>query len=385
MRQLAGRRFRKSAWMFGIFLALVLAPCRLLPTPAPAPVEISAESRISDLQAGRTSLSAGEQTDIRVGVVRVMTTDEPLAFQWSITGGTIVYGQGTCCVTYRAPEVAGTYQVQLAVQYGQELVQRSISLQVVVTPTPAEPTPVFTPVVPEATPVPTDLPLPDALAYFQRGQEYYFKRDFESAITDFTRAIELNYEPLAEAFYQRGYMYYTQRDYKPAVEDFSRAIELNHEAPGLVYYNRGNAHYYSGNNDQAIADYTQAIELKHEPLSWLHNNRGLAYRKLGAYEQAIADYSQAIELKHDPPHWPYYNRGNAYADMGQYDRAIADYNEALRLDPELVDAYYGRGLAYKQLGDTGAATVDFQQVLAMNNAYWRQEAEKQLQELAGGG
>lgn len=388
MIQSPGRRPKKFTWLIFALLSLFLAPCQILSTPAP-PLEISAESRVSELQAGRASLATGEQTDIRVGVVRVMNTDVPMAYQWNATGGDFIAGQGTCCVTYRAPDMPGTYEVHLALQYGNELIQRSITLTVVgSTPTPSapvEPTPTSTQVVPANTPGPVEVPLADAAAYYERGQDGYFKRDYQQAIADFSKAIELNYDPISEAYYQRGYMYYVQQDYKPATEDFTRAIELNYDPIGLVYYNRGNAAYYSGNGEQAVADYTRAIELEHQPVSWVYNNRGLAYRKLGAYEQAIADYNKAIELGHDPLHWPYYNRGNAYADMKVYDRAIVDYNEAIRLDPGLVDAYYARGVAYKQLGDAASAAADFQQVVTMDNDYWRQEAEKQLQELAAGG
>jgi hypothetical protein len=115
MTQSPGRRPKKFAWLIFALLSFFLAPCQILSTPAP-PLEISAESRVSELQAGRTSLATGEQTDIRVGVVRVMNTEVPVAYQWSATGGDFVAGQGTCCVTYQAPGMAGSYEVRLALQ-----------------------------------------------------------------------------------------------------------------------------------------------------------------------------------------------------------------------------------------------------------------------------
>lgn len=372
------RSFRNDRiWLIAISLIFGLVGCRN--APAPPPTEIPLDSRVSQLQASRPMLTAGEATDIRVGVVKVLGSEEPFEYQWATTGGVIAYGQGTCCVTYQAPETPGTYQVQLMVKYNNQLIQRSLSLTVIAPTSTPEPTPTSGP--PTNTPPPTEVPLASAAAYFERAQTHYFRRDYERTIADYTKAIELNYNPLSEPYYNRGYVYYITQEYSQAIADFSKAIELDYEPISLAYYNRGNAYYYKGDNDQAIVDYTQAITLEHEPLSWVYNNRGLVYRKKGQYEQAIADYTKAIELKHEPLNWPYYNRANAYADQGAYDKAIVDYNEALRLDPTSVDAYYQRGLAYRQLGDTNQAMADFKKVIEMGNDFWRQEAERQLLEL----
>lgn len=371
-------------WIIVILLSLSLTRCnRIVSTPVPPP-EMPAESKVGELSASRATLSAGETADLRVAVVKVLGAEEPFEFQWSTTGGLILFGQGTCCVTYQAPETPGAYEVHLTVKLNNQMVQRSLVLQVTAPTVTVEPSPTPSPAPPAeptATPVPTDIPLPDAIAYFQRAEAYYFKRDYERTIADYTKAIELNYDPLSDPYYNRGYVYYVQQDYTQAIADFTKAIELNYDPASVPYYNRANAHFYKGNNDHAIADYTRAIELNANPLSWVYNNRGLAYRKRGEYDLAVADYTKAIELKHDPPQWPYYNRGNAYADQGEYERAINDYNEALRLDPTIVDAYYQRGLAYKHQGDFNAARADFNKVLELATDSLRDQAEAQLQEL----
>lgn len=385
MSHQTGGRFKNLPWIIVILLSLGLTQCNRLAATPPPPVEIPIESQVGQLSASRTTLAGGETSEIRVAVVKVLGAEDPFEYQWSTTGGVILAGQGTCCISYQAPDTLGAYEVNLKVTHDNQLIQRTIVFQVTTPPTATvEPTATFTPTPPgepTATPVPTDLPLPDAIAYFQRAEDYYFKRDYERTIADYTKAIELNYDPLSDPYYNRGYVYYVQQDYTQAIADFTKAIELNYDPVSVPYYNRANAQYYRGNSDQAIADYTKAIELNADPLSWVYNNRGLAYRKRGEYDQAIADYTKAIELKHDPPQWPYYNRGNAYADKGDYDRAINDYNEALRLDPSIVDAYYQRGLAYKNKGDLNAAITDFKKVLELANDSLRSEAEAQLQGL----
>lgn len=373
-------------WIILIFLTLSLTQCSDLagfvstPTPPP-PTDIPVESSVSQLNTSRDKLETGETTDIQVGLVQIVGADIPIEYEWRTTGGEIAQGQGTCCITYEAPDEPGIYEISLTVKYGDQIVERATELEVTAPPVTVVPTETPTPVVAAETPEPVEEALETAEDYFTRAQDRYTRRDIEGTIVDYDKAIELGYEPLYEPVYNRGYIYYVEREYGQAIEDFTRAIELNYEPLSLPYYNRGNAYYYLGQNEEAIEDYTKAIELGHEPLNWLHNSRGLAYRKVGEYQKAIDDYTQAIQLKHDPLSWPFYNRGNVFAEIQRYDLAIADYTEALKVDPSNAEAYYSRGLAYKALGDVSRAKVDFNEALALGDEYMRKEAEAQLQEL----
>lgn len=370
----------KVVWLLGLLLSLFVASCRPV-SLSPPPTEIPLDSRVSALQSSRSTLPVKETAELRLDVVKIVNDTIQFQFVWNTTGGQIISGANTCCVTYQAPELPGSYQVQVTVAYGNQIIQRTITL-VAVEPTVAvTPSPTPSPVPPTNTPSPLDASLPDAKAYYERAGQNYLRRDYERTIADYTKAIELKYDPLSDAHYLRGFAYYLQREYSKAIEDFNTAIELTYDPVNQVYYDRANAYYYLGRYDQAISDYSKAIELQFEPASRPYNNRGLAYRKKGALEQAIADYTKAIELKHEPLNWPYFNRANAYAEQGQYDQAIADFTQALQLDDTSPDAYYNRGLAYKNKGDASQAIADFQKVLQLDQDYWRQEAEKQLQEL----
>ena len=78
----------------------------------------------------------------------------------------------------------------------------------------------------------------------------------------------------------------------------------------------------------------------------------------------------------------YNNRGLAYYYKGDYDRAIQDYDEAIRLNPNFAPAYYNRGLACRQKSQKKQAIADFRKVLELtDDLYWRQQAERHLQEL----
>jgi tetratricopeptide (TPR) repeat protein len=78
----------------------------------------------------------------------------------------------------------------------------------------------------------------------------------------------------------------------------------------------------------------------------------------------------------------YYNRGNACAAKGDHDCAIADYDQAIKLKPDFAEAYYNRGNDYAAKGDYDRAIADSKKYLELgHDAYWRQQAEKQLKEL----
>lgn len=378
-------------WLIPVLLGL---SCNYLtpPAPPPPPTPVPVDAQVSQLQASRADLLTGETVEIRVDVIKAVGVEDPFDYLWGTTGGLIAEGQGTCCVTYQAPETAGRYEVQLTVKHENQFVQRTIGLNVA-EPTP-EPVAVEPTVIPTLVAAPTLVlsgtvtaelvsqePLTDAQASFERAQVNYVQQDYERAIADYSQAIALNYEPQSEPYYNRAYIYYVQQNYEQAVEDFSRAIELNYEPLNIPYYNRGNAFFYLGDNERAIEDYSKAIELNYEPLSRLYNSRGLAYRRAGELERAIADYSLAIDLQHSPLTWPYYNRGNAYLDQERYDLAIADYTEVILLEAGNTAAYHQRGLAYKGLNQLDRAVVDFNKVLEIGDDYWRREATEQLQEL----
>jgi tetratricopeptide (TPR) repeat protein len=198
-------------------------------------------------------------------------------------------------------------------------------------------------------------------AYVERGIAYRYKGDNDRAIADYTDAIRLN-SINALAYYNRGLAYYYKGDYDRAIGDYTDAIRLN---PNDVnaYYNRGIAYKNKGDNDRAIGDYTDAIRLNPNYTN-AYNNRGLAYQDKRDYDRAIADYSDAIRLNPDYA-IAYYNRGLVYYNKRDYDLAIADNTEAIRLNPNYANAYDNRGLAYRYKGDNDRAIADHTEAIRL--------------------
>ena len=72
-------------------------------------------------------------------------------------------------------------------------------------------------------------------------------------------------EKLAEFYNYRGNEYREKKDYDKAIADFNKALELNCREPEAVYYNRGVTYGLKGHDDQAMADFNKVITLTDEP------------------------------------------------------------------------------------------------------------------------
>lgn len=73
---------------------------------------------------------------------------------------------------------------------------------------------------------------------------------------------ELEQEPTsAEAYNERGWSKYEQKDYEGALKDLDKAIELDSNSAN-AYNNRARAKYYKKDYLGAIKDYYKTIGLK---------------------------------------------------------------------------------------------------------------------------
>ena len=176
--------------------------------------------------------------------------------------------------------------------------------------------------------------LSDALKYYEEGNRYFEKGDYQKAIEMYSLAILYN-PNFSEAYFNRALSYYKLKEYDKAIEDYTKAIELDPKNP-IIYNNRGDAYYRKQDYMSAIKDYDKAIMLNPNYMK-AYYNRGLCYATLEQYDKAIQDFSKFIELN---PNFAeaYHLRGLAYEYSGDLDNAIKDYETALKLNPSLSEA-----------------------------------------------
>jgi len=117
-----------------------------------------------------------------------------------------------------------------------------------------QPKPVPTPA---ATPAPTPPP-PDFNFYQKRAEGSLAKGDFDSAVADYNKAIELKSDP--SAYLNRGVAFLKKNNYDLSIVDFSKVIELNPKET-VAYLNRGNSYEKKGELQKALSDYQKAVDL----------------------------------------------------------------------------------------------------------------------------
>src|SRR3990170_1092392 len=135
----------------------------------------------------------------------------------------------------------------------------------------------------------------------------------------------------AEAYLNHGAEDYQNSQYEHAILDFSKAIEINPRLPE-TYNNLGIAYGKGkGLHDQAIIYFSEAIEIN-PVYAEAYANRGVAYGNKGIYDKAISDFNKAIELN---PEYPdvYFNKAQLCEKTGRIREAVETYKEFIRYAP----------------------------------------------------
>jgi tetratricopeptide (TPR) repeat protein len=181
--------------------------------------------------------------------------------------------------------------------------------------------------------------------YNNRALLYLKNGNYQEALLDFTKAIELN--PVdAEIYFQRAGLYLFLEEYSKAFEDYQQAITINPNNPEY-YLHRALAYTIIGSIDEAKLD-LESAKITENKLNHLQNELGLSEFSKGSFQKAINHFSKFISLN---PHSAigYQNRGMAFYQAGKLNEAISDYNEAIRLNPFNVDLYQMRALVWMTL------------------------------------
>ncbi len=133
----------------------------------------------------------------------------------------------------------------------------------------------------------------NGFAYYNRANLYASNGDFERALKDYTKALDIDSKS-RDAYYNRGLVRARMNQYDLAVQDFGKAVSMD-SAFGDAYCNRGNVYYALKKYHLAISDYDKALEIDAKD-GVVYFNRGLAYLALGEKTRAGSDFKKAFEL-----------------------------------------------------------------------------------------
>jgi tetratricopeptide (TPR) repeat protein len=190
--------------------------------------------------------------------------------------------------------------------------------------------------------VPAKLCAEDVASYVARAKAHVEQREYDKAIADCDKAIELDFNS-AEAYELRGRAWIGKADREEAGKDADKAC----------------AHCR-----KALDDCDEALAINSK-LADAHTTRADAWRRLHQFDKALADCDKAIAIEPKAAR-AYGIRGDVRVFTREYDKVIADCNKALSLDPKLAEAYSYRAVAWLEKREYDKALADCDKTLALD-------------------
>lgn len=249
----------------------------------------------------------------------------------------------------------------------------------------------------------------NAAIYYQKAEELWKNNDPMGALEQINYSIDAS-SNYAGSFYFRGFIYlYGIRNFEKAVEDFTKSIQMQPDFEGAYFY-RGMASHNLEKNIDAIKDFTKVISMNKDntdayfmraliksnmndrqgaisdydeiikreksatpsiyKMSTVYNNKAYCLVELDNPREALPFVSKALNLDESEGYiWD--TRGEIYFKLGDYEKCIKDMNKAISIDEEADNSYYLRGLAKIKLGkkDEGCKDLSKAGELGKTEAY----------------
>lgn len=182
----------------------------------------------------------------------------------------------------------------------------------------------------------------DPWAYFYRADLHRRRNHLVRAFEDYTAAIDrdpTHLRGLAGAYRGRGMLSLHWRNYEQAIRDLTRALELD-PADTAALRARGTAYLHRGDWNKSLTD-ADGLLRQHADDNAAYKLRGQAYLALGEYRRADEDLTRAVRGGGDAE--TYYLRACVKVRLGDFKAAIFDCNDATSINPRLASAFYLRG------------------------------------------
>lgn len=172
--------------------------------------------------------------------------------------------------------------------------------------------------------------------HIEVGKFYHQQGNFEKAIEELRRAIEIN--PSNElAHFEMGNVYVKVKDDPNAEAEYKKVLDLNpHFFDAALELGRF-YHYRQRRIDLAVESFNKAIQ--ESPLNWGANYElGKIYKQQGYLEKALVNFKIASESNpgFDPIH---FELGKIYRDLGMPRSAIKEFERILRIGDNKNDVF----------------------------------------------
>jgi tetratricopeptide (TPR) repeat protein len=204
----------------------------------------------------------------------------------------------------------------------------------------------------------------NALLYNYRATLRENDKDFESAIGDLNRAIEV--DSLNDQWYIRkaNLLFHLER-FKESKDVLDNAIFI---VPGSVPLMLRKSEIYLVTGDlQQCLNWANAALNFDVYSAQAYYLKGMAHKYGRDTVKSVTSFQTAVEQ--DINHYEAYMQlANLYA-IEKHDLAPSYYQNALRIKPKSIEAYYGKGLHFQNIGRSDLALNDYKAILEINDKY----------------
>jgi tetratricopeptide (TPR) repeat protein len=194
----------------------------------------------------------------------------------------------------------------------------------------------------------------NAVEFYEKGIEKDANSDYEGAIIDFTKAIEIDVEYI-DAYRGRAYAKWFLRDYEGAISDYTKILDFNPEDID-AYESRGRSKASLKDYNGAIGDFDKVIELDIE--SGVYSYRGRMKKNLLDFNGALLDYNIAVE-KYPEDDSGVFGRGELKYEIADYHGAIKDFDKCIEIKPNRIMSFHKRGDCKLKIEDFKGAIEDY--------------------------
>lgn len=231
-----------------------------------------------------------------------------------------------------------------------------------------------------------------ASGYSSRAESYIALKDFDKAIEDVIKALDIDRDRKAfkqmkflavfsnvplktklkiqttknphDFFWQYclGVVYEDEREYHKAIEHYKNSFALYPSGSTLarISFCYEALDYF----ENALYNINEAISLDTSDYIYLFRKANIL-NELGRKEEAIANIDKY--MLENPNYGSYYKRGWFKDHGGNVDGAIDDYTMSIGLNPGFIHSYLSRGILWYIKGDKENAQNDFKHIIDLDS------------------
>ena len=201
----------------------------------------------------------------------------------------------------------------------------------------------------------------EALEHYINGADHTQIGNFEDAISEYQRALELKPE-MSLPQIAIGYAYLASGDLDNARLSFDRACELFPNSPE-AHSGLGWVYLQQVNNDLAGREFEESLRLAPQNLD-AHLGMGWVYLNQFEMKKSQEEFEKVITLSPDLAD-AHFGLGTIYYLHSDYEKALDSLGTVIKLNPNFVDAHIFSGAIYFNQDRYADAEEAFNQALAI--------------------